>query len=139
MKKFLRTAWFFLAVLFVATSCGREEAEPECIAGIVLTNQGCPDAVLIQVLNKPGLGRTVVFGNAFNAVMEYDNVVKTTYPFDEDIAALRGRTIYFRYSQPNLDKLQQVDAPTPCQAIYVNYDVPYVDLRGYSFTDCLGN
>ncbi len=139
MKIFLRTALLLLGVLFVAAGCGKEEAEPECIQGVVLTSQGCPDAVLIQVLNKPGLGKTVVFGNAYNAVAEYENVVKTTYPFHEDISRLRGKTIYFRYSQLGREELRQLDAPSPCQAIYIHYDVPYIDLLGYSLTDCLGN
>jgi hypothetical protein len=140
MKRFVRTVLLAAGTLFSLVSCGEDEAAPEdCIQGVVITNQGCPDAVLIQVLNKPGVGRTVVFGNAYTAVAEYDNVVKTTYPLEEDISALRGKTIYFRYTQPNPKTLDQLNARALCQTVYVNYDVPYVELTGYSLTSCMGN
>ena len=139
MKRFVRTVLLSAGALFSVVSCGKDEIAPGCVQGVVLTNQGCPEAVLIQVLNQPGIGRTVVFGNAYTAVAEYDNVVKTTYPFDEDIATLRGKTIYFRYTQPRPETLRHLDAPAPCQAVYVNYNVPYVELTGYSLTNCMGN
>ncbi len=139
MKPFVRTVLLSASMLFSLMSCGKEEAAPGCMQGVVLTDQGCPNAVLIQVLNQPGIGRTVVFGNAYSAVAEYNNVVKTTYPFEDDISALRGKTIYFRYTQPNPRTLDELDARTDCPAVYVNYDVPYVELSGYSLTDCTGN
>ncbi len=139
MKRFVKTVLLSAGTLFSLMSCGKEESAPECIQGVVLTDQGCPNAVLIQVLNQPGIGRTVVFGNAYSAVAEYDNVVKTTYPFEEDISALRGKTIYFRYTQPSPNALDQLDSRSECPAVYVNYDVPYVQLTGYSLTDCTGN
>lgn len=139
MKRFLRTVLLSAGALVSAVSCGEEELAPECVQGVVLTNQGCPEAVLIQVLNQPGVGRTVALGNAYTAVAEYDNVVKTTFPFEEDISALRGKTIYFRFAQPSRETLKNLDAPAPCQAVYVNYNVPYVELTGYSLHDCTGN
>jgi hypothetical protein len=139
MKRFVRTVLLSAGALFSVMSCGKDEATPNCIQGVVLTDQGCPNAVLVQVLNQPGIGRTVVFGNAYNAVAEYNNVVKTTYPFAEDISALRGKTIYFRYTQPSPQTLDELETRTHCPAVYVNYDVPYVELTGYSLTDCTGN
>ncbi len=139
MKRLVRGALFCAGMLVALAGCGKEEAAPECIEGVVLTRQGCPEATLIQVLNKPGIGRTVVFGNSYNAASEYENVVKTSYLFEEDISVLRGKTIYFRYTQPDHRPLMGSDAQSPCQAVYLNYDVPEVELQGYSLTNCVVN
>ncbi len=140
MKRFVKRVLLSAGTLFSLMGCGKDEAAPDdCIQGVVITNQGCPDAVLIQVLNKPGIGRTVVFGNAYSAVAQYDNVVKTTHALEEDISALRGKTIYFRYRQPNPNDLAYLATPSLCQTVYVYYDVPYVEITGYSLTDCMGN
>ncbi len=139
MKCLVSGALLSAGMLVTLAGCRKEEAQPECIQGVVLTRQGCPDAMLIQVLNKPGIGRTVVFGNSYNAVAEYENVVKTSYPFEEDISVLRGKTIYFRYAQPNHRAPAYSAASSPCQAVYLNYDVPEVELQGYSLIGCMGN
>ncbi len=31
------------------------------------------------------------------------------------------------------------DAASPCQAVYLNYDVPEVELQEYSLNNCMGN
>ncbi len=140
MKRFIKAGLLSAGMLFALAGCGKDEAAPDdCIQGVVITNQGCPDAVLIQVLNKPGIGRTVVFGNAYSAVAQYDNVVKTTHALEEDISALRGKTIYFRYRQPSPNDLGHLDTPALCQTMYLYYDVPYVQITGYSLTSCIGN
>lgn len=139
MNRLVSGALLSAGMLVALASCGKEEAKPECVQGIVLTRQGCPEATLIQVLNKPGIGRTVEFGNSYSAVGDYENVVKTSYPFAEDISVLRGKKIYFRYTQPTPRSPMGSDASSPCQAVYLNFDVPEVELQEYSLTNCVGD
>ncbi|MBD0258426.1 MAG: hypothetical protein ICV83_22140 [Cytophagales bacterium] len=106
---------------------------------MVLSHPGCPNTVLIQVLNEPGLGLPVVLDNASNAGTQYDNVVKTLYRFQEDISVLAGKTIYFRYARSNRDVPPDSEVSGFCPAIYRDYDVPLVKLTGYSLTGCEEN
>ncbi len=139
MKRFLGTGLLSVALVFGVWGCRDKDTVPRCIRGVVLSHPGCPNTVLIQVLNEPGLGRPVVLDNAAGAGTKYDNVVRTLYRFEEDISVLAGKTIYFRYARSNREVPPGSEVSGFCPAIYVDYDVPLVRLTGYSLTGCAGN
>ncbi len=137
--RFWRTGLLSVALLLGVWGCGNKETAPGCIRGVVLSHPGCPNTVLIQVLNEPGLGRPVVLGNASNAGTKYDNVVRTLHRFREDISVLAGKTIYFRYAKSSRDVPPDSEVSGFCPAIYADYDVPLVRLTGYSLIGCEDN